>query len=181
VHQGALTSSTIVNPLNNVPKISAAQGQQLSILGVCHLILQIGDQKTSEHVELLVDDLVVPLLLGTRWIDANVVQIEPRTREVLLQFAALSPRRVPLLESNASTAIRVATPRCYRHSQRLWLRFARNDPDFHCFDLHPNAWDTLKSKMASQTCPSQVAPSSVGWLTFGSTDFSSKRTGTRCG
>jgi hypothetical protein len=113
VHQVALHSSTIVSPLNNVPKISAAQGQKLSILGVFHLILQIGDQKTSEHVELLVlDDLVVPLLLGTPGIDAHVVQIEPRTREVLLQFSGLSPRRVPLLESHTSTAIRVATPRC---------------------------------------------------------------------
>jgi hypothetical protein len=99
MHQGALPSSTIVNPLKNVPKISAAQGQKLSILGVCHLILQIGDQKTSEPVELLVvDDLVVPLLLGTPWIDTHIVQIEPRTREVLLQFPGLSPRRVPLLE-----------------------------------------------------------------------------------
>jgi hypothetical protein len=34
VHQGALISSTNVNLLNNVPKISAAQGQQLFILGV---------------------------------------------------------------------------------------------------------------------------------------------------
>jgi hypothetical protein len=67
--------------LNNFPKISAAQGQKLSILGVCHLILQIGYQNTSEPVELLVvDDLFVPLLLGTPWIDTHVVQIEPRTR-----------------------------------------------------------------------------------------------------
>jgi hypothetical protein len=106
VHQGALPSSTIFNPLNNVPKISAAQGQKLPILGVCHLFLQIRDQKTSEPVELLVvDDLVVPLLLGTPWIDTHVFQIEPRTREVLLQFPGFSPRRVPQLGSHTSTAI----------------------------------------------------------------------------
>jgi hypothetical protein len=76
VRDGAIPSSTIVNPLNNVQIISAAQGQMLSILRVCHMILQIGDQKTSEHVELLVVyDLVVPLILGTPWIDTHVVQI----------------------------------------------------------------------------------------------------------
>jgi hypothetical protein len=52
----------------------------------------MGDQKTSEPVELLVDDdLVVPLLLGTPWIDANVVQIEPRTREVLCNLLGCLP------------------------------------------------------------------------------------------
>jgi hypothetical protein len=113
VRKGSLPPYTTVNPLKKVPKIAAAQGQKLSINGVCHLHLQVGDQTTSEAVEfLVVDDLVVPLLLGTPWIDTHVVQIEPRTHEVLLEFPGSSPSRVPLIQSRKSSAIRVAFPRC---------------------------------------------------------------------
>jgi Reverse transcriptase (RNA-dependent DNA polymerase) len=113
IRQGALPSSTIVHPLKKAPNVAAAQGQKLSVHGVCHLHLQVGDQKTFEPVEfLVVDDLVVPLLLGTPWIDNHVVHIEPRTREVLLEFPGQSPSRVPLTQSHTSAALRVATPRC---------------------------------------------------------------------
>jgi hypothetical protein len=54
----------------------------------------------------------VPLFLGTPWIDRHAMTIEPRTRELLMEFSKGTPLRIPLLTFKKSAVIRVATPRC---------------------------------------------------------------------
>ena len=87
VRADVLPTGTPVHQITAVPNINAAQGQALSVIGLSHLYLQMGDQKTLAPVEfLVVQDLVVPLLLVTPWIDTHVLSNEPRTHEVLYIF-----------------------------------------------------------------------------------------------
>jgi hypothetical protein len=55
-----------------------------------------------------VSELVVPALLGTPWINSNVLRIEPRTKEVVLATSSDVPVNVPLAESVGNTVVRVA-------------------------------------------------------------------------
>jgi pyruvate/2-oxoglutarate dehydrogenase complex dihydrolipoamide acyltransferase (E2) component len=57
---------------------------------------------------LVVSELVVPALLGTPWINSNVLRIEPRTKEVVLATSSDVPVTVPLEESLGNTVVRVA-------------------------------------------------------------------------
>jgi hypothetical protein len=85
----------------------------LLVRGTCCLNLHIGGRKILVPIEifLVVEDLVVPLLLGTPWIDGHVIQIERRTREVLPKFPGSPTFRVPLKQASTGSMIRVATPR----------------------------------------------------------------------
>ena len=105
--------SAVIRQVKKVPKIAAAQENPLKVQGVASFYLGVGDQKTLEPVEVLVvEELVVPLLIGTTWIDIRVAQIEPRTREVSLEFPRCAPSRVPLTQTKADATIWVSKPRC---------------------------------------------------------------------
>jgi hypothetical protein len=109
----SLPPNTPIYPLVSVPRISAALGQNLSIIGACPLYLHFGEKHTSDTVEILeVEELVVPLLLGSTWIDCHVTSIEPRTRVVLIEVSKGTPLSIHLPTSAKSAVIRVATPRC---------------------------------------------------------------------
>jgi hypothetical protein len=68
-----------------------------------------GGNVFQESVQfLVVSDLVVPASLGTPWINSNVLRIEPRTKEIVLETSAERHITIPLVESSGNSVVRVA-------------------------------------------------------------------------
>jgi hypothetical protein len=109
IRKNSLPPGAKIYPLSNPPHVHAAQGKRLEILGVAPLFLMPGEGKFEEPVNFLfVSELVVPALLGTPWINSNVLRIEPRTIEVMLETSSDGPVTVPLAESLGNTVVRLA-------------------------------------------------------------------------
>jgi hypothetical protein len=109
IRKNSLPPGAKIRPLSNPPHVLAAQGKKLEILGVSSLFLMAGEENFEDPVNFLVlSELVVPALLGTPWINSNVLRIEPRTKEVVLETCSDDPVTVPLAESLGSTVVRVA-------------------------------------------------------------------------
>jgi hypothetical protein len=84
IRKNSLPPGATMYPLSNPPHVHDAQGKKLEILGVSTLLLKAGGEKFEEPVDfLVVSELVVPALLGTPWINFNVLRIEPRAKEVV--------------------------------------------------------------------------------------------------
>jgi transposase InsO family protein len=83
ISKDALPEGSLVYPLHNSPKITDAQGGSLGTVGVVHLCISLCS-RVVEVPFIVVDRLAIPLLLGTGFIDENVVAILPKER--LVQF-----------------------------------------------------------------------------------------------
>jgi hypothetical protein len=83
ISKDALPEGSLVYPLLNSPKITDAQGGTLGTVGVVHLCISLCS-RVFEVPLIVVDRLAIPLLLGTGFIDENVVAILPKER--LVQF-----------------------------------------------------------------------------------------------
>jgi hypothetical protein len=69
------------------PKSPLPQGQSLPIIGAVKLLLRLEGSPTEVAVEFcVVQKLVVPLLLGTPWIDRHALSINPKERVVKVQL-----------------------------------------------------------------------------------------------
>jgi hypothetical protein len=109
IRKDSLPPGSIINTLLDPPKIQAAQGKPLEIIGVSSLHLNAGGNDLEEVVYfLVVVELVVPALLGTPWINSNVVRIESRTKEVVLETPDKREVNVPLVENSNNSVVRVA-------------------------------------------------------------------------
>jgi hypothetical protein len=83
ISKDALPEGSLVYPLHNSPKITDDQGGTLGTVGVVHLCISLCS-RVVEVPFIVVDRLAIPLLLGTGFIDENVVAILPKER--LVQF-----------------------------------------------------------------------------------------------
>jgi transposase InsO family protein len=109
IRNDLLPPASTVHPLSNPPKIQAAQGKSLDIIGVASLILEVGDMSLKDPVHfLVVTDLVVPALLGTPWINEHVERIEPRTKEVVLDVGDSQEVCIPIVDTSQNSVVRVA-------------------------------------------------------------------------
>jgi hypothetical protein len=88
-----------------------------------------GSSSTAAVDVLVVEQLVVPVLLGTPWIDKYVVNIDPKSRSVQTQFPGqeipfctpLSPRYI-----RSDTVVRVAKPRNLDPFAETWVEVKTN-------------------------------------------------------
>jgi hypothetical protein len=111
IRRDTLPPTTSVQPLSEIPRISAAQGEYLSIRGFCQLFLQAGEQRSAEPTDfLVVDDLVVPLLLGTPLDRYPCISNRTSNSGGTIGISWVPPGRVSLFGSIHATTIRVRTP-----------------------------------------------------------------------
>jgi hypothetical protein len=76
IRKDALPPGSKIYPLSNPPNVHAAQGKQIEILGAAPLVVIAGGSVFQESGQfLVVSDLVMPALLGTPWINSNVLII----------------------------------------------------------------------------------------------------------
>ena len=87
IRRNQIPPGIAIQPLSRPTKIAAAQGQDLHALGEVRLQIRVGTIKVVTEAEfLVVEQLVVPVLLGTPCTDRNVFGIDPKDRRVDLQF-----------------------------------------------------------------------------------------------
>jgi hypothetical protein len=109
IRKNSLPPGAKIFPWYNPPHVHAAQGKRLEILGVVSLFLMAaGANFDTTFNVLVVSELVVPALLGTHWINSNVLRIEPITKERVLETSSDVPVTVPFAESLGNTVVRVA-------------------------------------------------------------------------
>jgi hypothetical protein len=73
------------------------------------LVLEVSGTGLADAVNfLVVSNLVVPALLGTPWINKNVLRIEPRTKEVILDSRDHGEIGIPIVETSGQSVVRVA-------------------------------------------------------------------------
>jgi hypothetical protein len=81
IRENAVPKGTPIHPLEETPRLTTAQGEALTVLGCCKLLVKIAGEVATNATEfIVVSQLVVPVLLGTPWILDHVVRIEPRIR-----------------------------------------------------------------------------------------------------
>jgi hypothetical protein len=109
IRKDSVPPGSTISSIEYLPTIQAAQGEALKILGVVSLILEVGGPGLADAVSfLVVSDLVVPALLGTPWINENVLRIESRTKEVVLDSRDNREIGLPIRETSGRSVVRVA-------------------------------------------------------------------------
>ena len=112
------------------PQITAAQGQTLPIMGAVKLLLRLdGSQAEVEVACFVVQNLVVPLLLGTPWIDGHVLAINPKERIVKVQLDRLSTSFETTLSPTPvkdGAVVRVAVSRAIPAFAEAWVQVRTN-------------------------------------------------------
>ena len=87
VRANQVPEGSIIRDLKRPPVISSAQGQAVDVIGVVTLMTQLRGVGVSVQMEfIVVEDLVAPAVLGTPWIDQNVLFISPQRGTVLGQL-----------------------------------------------------------------------------------------------
>jgi hypothetical protein len=80
--------NAIMREVRTTSSISAAQGQRLDVLGVTTLFISVGNSRDIAAVYFfVVEKLVVPVLLGTPWIDRFVRCMTPKSRTAEIQLS----------------------------------------------------------------------------------------------
>jgi hypothetical protein len=114
-----------VESLESTPSITAAQGQKLDVIGQARLKFQLSGSFEWSTVDfLVVEKLVVPVLVGTPWIDENVVSIDPMRRVVRISLGHTKPVfETPLCVRKASfcVPVRVAIARAVPAFSEAWV------------------------------------------------------------
>jgi hypothetical protein len=112
--------------MQNRPKIASAQGQAVNITGFVTLDVNIVGSGVQSPVEfLVVDHLVVPVLLGTPWINEHVSAIHPisKTVDIRAHNGTDSVVEVPLQTDRASSSkvLKVTSPGYIPPMSEAWL------------------------------------------------------------
>jgi transposase InsO family protein len=109
IRKDSIPPGSTISSLANPPTIQAAQGEAIEVLGVVPLVLEVSGTGMADAVNfLVVSNLVVPALLGTPWINKNVLRIEPRTKEVVLDSGDNREIGLPIVETSGQSVVRVA-------------------------------------------------------------------------
>jgi Reverse transcriptase (RNA-dependent DNA polymerase) len=130
IRKNQIPYGAVVKELLDGPKIAQAQGQGLAVIGRVFLMMQVEGSTSFLPVHFfVVEKLVVPLLLGTPWIDAHVLRIEPKKRVVVVSFPG-SPEPLTVLLRSISTStscvLRVAKIRCLPAFSETWVEVRSN-------------------------------------------------------
>jgi RNase H-like domain found in reverse transcriptase/Reverse transcriptase (RNA-dependent DNA polymerase)/Integrase zinc binding domain/Integrase core domain/Chromo (CHRromatin Organisation MOdifier) domain len=84
IRSDVLPDGTVISPCDSAPRLIDANNQPLSIKGVAIVHLRIGGLRISQEA-LVVQQLSVPLILGTSFIDQYVEAIYPEKRRIVLR------------------------------------------------------------------------------------------------
>ena len=130
VRANQVPEGAILRTMKRPPAISSAQGQQVDVLGIVTLMIQVRGVGVSVPMEfLVVKKLVVHAVLGTPWIDQNVLSISPRQRTVLVQLREdMEPVEVKLHSQKINTdmAVRAAVNCVVPAFSESWMTVCTN-------------------------------------------------------
>jgi hypothetical protein len=108
IRRNQLPHGAEIRTKSDVNRIQSAQGQNITMVGEVTLTMKVAGSSDLMEVDfVVVEELVVPALLGTPWINRYIWSIDPPQRSVLIQIdKAKEPFRARL----SSAPIRLGHP-----------------------------------------------------------------------
>jgi transposase InsO family protein len=126
VRKNQVPHGAVIKALENPPSITAAEGNPMVALGSVELFANVAESSSMFKVEFyVVESLVVPALLGTPWIDRNVICIDPLRRLVSLQLepdGAIVETSLRSRNASECKTVRVAVAQAIPAFSETWIQ-----------------------------------------------------------
>jgi hypothetical protein len=148
--------------MSNPPVVSAAQGHPVKVTVIATLNVQLpGFQHWLLTDFLVVDKLIVPAVLGTPWIDQQVISIFPKKKTILVHLGEnMAPVEVPLKARTllSTSVVRAAKSDAIPAFSETWISVRTNRHGLSVIQPKRNRDSLLQAKNALTEVPENGQP-----------------------